>query len=123
MTNKKHEANRRNWDRNAASWGRLRDHDGIWQRLPQEPGLAFEGGAYEQIERRLGALEGKQACVIGSGDNYATFALASAGACVTSVDISQKMLDIAADRARVLGLSIEFIRADAAGTVWQRAVL
>ena len=112
-----HEANRRNWDRNAAAWRQLRDRDGICQRLPQEPELAFEGGVWEQIQRHLGALEGMNACLIGSGDNYAALALALAGANVTSVDISQKQLDVAAERAEKLGLSIEFIRADAAGLV------
>lgn len=111
----KHEANRRDWDRNAASWRRMRDRDGIWRRLLDEPELAFEGGAFEQIQRHLGDLEDRDTCVIGSGDNYATFALAGCGATVTSVDISQKQLDVAADRANELGLSVEFVRADAAG--------
>ena len=53
-------------------------------------------------------------CVIGSGDNYAAFALAGMGAIVTSTDISEKQLNVAADRAAELELSIEFHRADAA---------
>lgn len=32
---------------------------------------------------------------------------------VTSVDISQRQLDVAADRARTLGLDLAFVRADA----------
>ncbi len=49
--------------------------------------------------------------------NYAAFALAGCGARVTSVDISQRQLDVAADRARRLGLHIAFVRADAARLV------
>jgi len=51
--------------------------------------------------------------VIGSGDNDAAFALAGLRARVTSVDISQRQLDVAEDRARTLGLDLAFVRADA----------
>ncbi|MEI7834747.1 MAG: class I SAM-dependent methyltransferase, partial [bacterium] len=57
-------------------------------------------------------LAGKRVCVLGSGDNLAAFALAGMGAQVTSVDISQRQLDIAAGRAGQLGLDITFLRAD-----------
>lgn len=80
-----------------------------------EPDLAFEGGALELIRQAVGDdLAGKEVCLIGSGDNYAAFALAGLGARVTSTDISQKQLDVAADRARQLELDISFIQADAA---------
>lgn len=52
--------------------------------------------------------------MIGSGDNYVSFALAGLGARVVSSDISQDQLDIAAVRSTELGLQIEFVRADAA---------
>ena len=97
-----HEANRRQWDLSAESWRDLRDRDGIWQQLRSKPELAFEGGAYEQIRRHLGSLEDKRICVIGSGDNYGALALASGGASVTSVDISEKQLEVAADRAQTI---------------------
>ena len=112
--NDMHEANRRAWDRNARDWRALRDHDGLWQHCPQHPELAFEGEALDQIRRSLGTFEGKDVCVVGSGDNYAAFALAGCGARVTSVDISQCQLDIAAKRAAWLDLDIRFVRADAA---------
>jgi SAM-dependent methyltransferase len=83
--------------------------------LPQEPALAFEGDAFQLIQRHVGDLAGKRTCVIGSGDNYAALALAAVGATVTSVDISQRQLDVAADRARTLSLSIDMVRSDAAG--------
>ena len=54
------------------------------------------------------------ACVIGSGDNYAAFALAGLGAAVTAVDISEEQLNVARERARQLELSMSFVRADAA---------
>ena len=50
--------------------------------------------------------------MLGSGDNLAAFALAGMGARVTSVDFSQVQLDIAAHRARELGLDIAFLCAD-----------
>src|SRR5690606_29561313 len=84
-TNEMHAANRRYWDALAPRWEALRERDELWQRIPQEPGLAFDGGALELIEAFLGDLHGKQAVVIGSGDNYAAFALAGLGARVTSV--------------------------------------
>ena len=60
----------------------------------------------------LGDLRGRRACVLESGDNLAAFALAGLGARVTSVDISQAQLDVAAERASANGLDIEFVRAD-----------
>jgi ubiquinone/menaquinone biosynthesis C-methylase UbiE len=111
--NKYHEANRRHWDNIAVTWRELRDRDGLWKRCAVDPELAFEGEAFGQIRRFYPDLHGRRACVIGSGDNYAAFALAGLGARVTSVDISQRQLDVAEDRARMLGLDLAFVRADA----------
>ncbi len=112
--NEIHEANRRYWDSAASSWRELRDKDQLWQKCPQQPALAFDGGALDVIREFLGDLAGKRVCVIGSGDNYAAFAFAGMGAIVTSTDISQEQLRIAAHRAQDLGLDIRFVRADAA---------
>ena len=60
----------------------------------------------------MGEVSGREICVLGSGDNVVVFALAGLGARMTSVDISQKQLDIASGRADELGLDIEFVRAD-----------
>ncbi len=57
-------------------------------------------------------MSGRPVCVLGSGDNLVAFALAGAGARVTSVDISGAQLEMAAERAEELGLSIRFERAD-----------
>jgi SAM-dependent methyltransferase len=111
--NPKHEANRRHWDATADSWRALRDQDGLWRKCHLEPELAFEGGALAEIQVAAPRLEGKSVCVLGSGDNYAAFALAGCGALVTSVDISERQLDVAAGRAAQLGLVINFVRADA----------
>jgi SAM-dependent methyltransferase len=113
LVNEHHEANRRHWDNAAATWRELRDRDGLWRRCALDPELAFEGEALEQIGRFYPELHGRHACVIGSGDNYAAFALAGLGARVTSVDISQRQLDVAEARARTLGLDLAFVRADA----------
>lgn len=109
-----HETNRRCWDDLSSRWKALRDRDGLWHRIPHEPGLAFEGGALDLIRASCGDLAGRAVCVIGSGDNYAAFALAGLGAKVTSADISQRQLDVAQQRACHLGLDLDFVRADAA---------
>jgi SAM-dependent methyltransferase len=111
--NEHHEANRRHWDDAADGWRNLRDRDGLWKRCAVEPEVAFEGDALEQVRRFHPNLRGRRACVIGSGDNYAAFALAGLGARVTSVDISQRQLEIAADRTRTLGFDLQFVRTDA----------
>jgi SAM-dependent methyltransferase len=110
-----HEANRRHWDGAASDWKDLRDRDELWRQCPTHPELAFAGQALEMIRSFCGDLAGKEACVIGSGDNYAAFALAGLGARVTSTDISKRQLDVGRDRAQELGLQITFVRADAAG--------
>ena len=56
----------------------------------------------------------KNVCVVGSGDNLAAFALSGMGADVTSVDFSERRLEVASERAKRLGLSITFAQADAA---------
>jgi SAM-dependent methyltransferase len=111
--NAMHAANRLYWDAQAPGWRKLRDQDQLWRLCPSQPELAFEGGALDLI-RALGDLRGLRAGVVGSGDNYAAFALAGLGARVTSIDISAQQLQIAAERAAELGLEITFVQADAA---------
>jgi SAM-dependent methyltransferase len=108
MTNEFHEANRRRWDAGAAQWARRADSREIWRRCPAEPELMFSPAEL----RHLGDLDGRRVCVLGSGDNQAVFALAGLGAHVTSVDISEKQLEVARRRADELGLAVEFLRAD-----------
>ncbi|MDD9948608.1 MAG: class I SAM-dependent methyltransferase [candidate division Zixibacteria bacterium] len=91
----------------------MRERDGLWRRCPVEPELGFAGGAFELIGSLVGDLEGKKVCVIGSGDNFAAFALAGMKAHVTSIDISERQLETASARADQLGLAIDFVRADA----------
>ena len=110
-----HEANRRYWDGLAGEWEQLRDQDERWRRCAQEPSLAFDGAALEMIDEFAGDLAGKQALVIGSGDNLAAFALAGMGAAVTSTDISLGQLAVADKRAIELGLELDFVCCDAAG--------
>lgn len=110
-----HEANRRYWDFLSEDWKALRDRDGLWRDCPSKPELAFAGAALDLIRSLCGDLHGLRALVIGSGDNYAAFALAGMGAAVTSSDISQRQLDVACLRALMMGLPIEFVQADAAG--------
>lgn len=111
--NEIHEANRRSWNAKAAAWQQLRDRDQLWRHCMQRPDVAFQGQALEVIQHYLPNLLGKQVCVIGSGDNYAAFALAGLGVAVTSVDIAEKQLAVAQERAQILGLEMTFVRADA----------
>ena len=108
VVNEMHEANRRGWDAASPRWQAGIDADGAWRRCHVEPGLALD----EQELEYLRDVAGKEVCVLGSGDNMVVFALAGMGARVTSVDISQKQLEIAAGRAGELGLDIAFARAD-----------
>ena len=109
-----HESNRRHWDKSSKWWENLRDQDGLWRRCPQEPELGFAGGALEMIRNVADELSGKDVCVVGSGDNYAAFALCGMGANVTSIDISARQLAVASNRAKQLGLPITFVQSDAA---------
>ena len=111
--NTMHESNRRYWNEAAGWWERLVLEGGLWQRCHLEPELAFAGGAYGLVRDIAGNVEGKDVCVAGSGDNHVAFAFAGMGANVTSVDISDHRLAVAAKRARQLGLSISFVQADA----------
>ena len=58
-------------------------------------------------------MSGKDVCVVGSGDNHAAFAFAGMGASVTPVDISERRLAVASERAKQPELPITFVQADA----------
>ena len=103
-----HEANRKGWDAAALAGQGQVDQSREWRRSHEDPGHFFD----ERELRWLRDVAGKKACVLGSGDNLAVFALAGLGAEVTSVDISQEQLNVAKERAEQLGLSIRFVRAD-----------
>ena len=106
---KSHEANRRHWNNQAATWEERLNRDGRWRRCHKEPELAFEGEALSTIREMVGDLRNKQVYVIGSGDNMAAYALSGLGAVVTSTDISEERLKLAASRAETLGVSIDFV--------------
>jgi ubiquinone/menaquinone biosynthesis C-methylase UbiE len=108
MTNLFHEANRRRWDAGAESWARRADTRGIWRKCHLDPSLALHPAEVEWLRDSAG----KRVAVLGSGDNQVVFALAGMGARVTSIDISEQQLAIARARAAVLGLSVDFVRAD-----------
>ena len=103
-----HADNRQRWEAAAPGWANKVDATELWpiaHRVPDRVLLPVE-------RKILGELGGRRVCVLGSGDNLVAFALAGLGAEVTSVDISQAQLDIAADRARKIDLDIRFVRAD-----------
>ena len=115
MTLKSMKSNRKYWNASTPEWQKL--DEGDWRKCPQQPELAFEGNTLEIIKEFVGDLRGKRVCVIGSGDNYAAFAFAGLGAVVTSTDISEERLEVAAQRAIILGFDIHFVRCDAADLV------
>ena len=112
--NRMHEANRRMWNDQVVAWEERSNQEGRWHRCHENPQLAFEGEALQLIREVTAGLQNKTACVIGSGDSMAAFALAGLGAQVTSTDISEERLAMGERRAEQLGLSISFVRSDAA---------
>ena len=104
----KHEANRRRWNAASPSYAAMGDRLGNWRKVLEEPGWAF---LPEELAI-LGDVAGQRACVLGSGDNLAVFALAGMGAEVTSVDISEAQIEVARGRAETLGLDVHFSCAD-----------
>jgi len=108
MTNEIHETNRQRWDAASERWAKGADDRGLWRRCPTEPELVLS----DKELAHLRDLRGKRVAVLGSGDNQVVFALAGLGGIVTSVDVSENQLAVAERRARELGLSVSFIRAD-----------
>ncbi len=103
-----HEANRKSWNAAArAGFGQV-DSTHSWRECYRDPSRIFT----ETELRFLADVSGKRVCVLGSGDNLAVFALAGLGAVVASVDISEEQLVTARKRASMLGVSVEFVRAD-----------
>ena len=112
--NRMHEANRQYWNSTRASkTERQSEEAGLWRFCTREPDLAFDCEILEIIQEFLEDLAEKDVCIIGSGDNHSAFALAGLGAKVTSIDQSEKQLEVASRRASELGLPITFIQADA----------
>ena len=109
-----HEANRKLWNEQAEIWEERLNRADHWHRCHKEPELAFKGEAFATIREIAGDLRDKRVCIIGSGDNMAAYALSGLGAVVTSTDISEERLKLAASRAKTLGVSIDFVRSDAA---------
>lgn len=108
ISNEMHLANKKRWEASAQRWAECTDSRGIWKRCHEDPTIVFS----PTVLKYLSDIKGKRVAVLGSGDNEAVFALAGLGAQVTSVDISAKQLGFAAERAKILNLSIEFVQAD-----------
>jgi len=103
-----HEANRAFWNASTPWWQEREDTRGHWQHAHEDPSLVFAPAEMPYVRD----IAGRDVCVLGSGDNEAAFALAGLGGRVTSVDISEARLAVAAERARALGLTLTFLRAD-----------
>jgi len=105
---KTHQANQKFWDESFEWWKETEDKRGHWQEAHRKPELVL-------CSTELGFLKGctgKRACVLGSGDNEVAFALAGLGCEVTSVDISERRIEVAKERAKELGIKQYFIQAD-----------
>ena len=105
---KPHEANQAFWDASTEWWKEKEDQRGLWMRAHQDPTLVLSRAEMPFLKD----IDHKDVCVLGSGDNEVAFALAGLGGRVTSVDISERRLAVAAVRARTLGLQLEFLQAD-----------
>jgi ubiquinone/menaquinone biosynthesis C-methylase UbiE len=103
-----HEANRAFWDASTEWWKEKEDQRGLWMKAHEDPALVLSPAELPFLKD----VDAQDVCVLGSGDNQVAFALAGLGAQVTSVDISERRLAVAADRARTLGLQLEFVQAD-----------
>ncbi|MCY3870866.1 MAG: class I SAM-dependent methyltransferase [Gemmatimonadetes bacterium] len=110
--NPMHEKNRQKWQVTASRWKARRDVAARWRTCAEDPLFGFEDRQKYLLRKHIGNLRGKRVCVLGSGDNYAAFGLAQQGAEVTSVDISEAQLQVAAERADILGLNIRFVQGD-----------
>ena len=105
---KPHEANQAFWDASTKWWKEKEDKRWLWMRPHEDPSLVISPAESPFLKD----VHEKDVCVLGSGDNEVAFALAGLGGHVTSVDISERRLDVAADRARTLGVHLSFLRAD-----------
>jgi len=103
-----HEANKEFWDASTQWWKEKEDQRGLWMKAHEDPALVLSPAEMPFLKD----VGGKDVCVLGSGDNEVAFALAGLGGHVTSVDISERRLAVAADRARTLGLQLTFLQAD-----------
>ena len=103
-----HEANRAFWDTSTNWWKEKENKRGLWMKAHENPSLALNPSEMPFLKD----VDNKNVCVLGSGDNEVAFALAGLGGHVTSVDISQRRLDVAKDRSDMLGLELTFVRAD-----------
>src|ERR1044072_1767809 len=104
---KPHEANQAFWDASIEWWKEKEDQRGLWRKAHQDPTLVLSPAEMPF----LNDVDAQEVCVLGSGDNEVAFALAGLGGHVTSVDISERRLAVAEDRARTLGLQLTFVQA------------
>ena len=105
---KPHQANQAFWDASVHWWQEREDQRGLWMKAHQDPSSVLssvETPFFKQIE-------GKEVCVLGSGANEVAFSWVGLGGRVTSVDLSERRLDIAANRARRLEHQLSFLQAD-----------
>jgi ubiquinone/menaquinone biosynthesis C-methylase UbiE len=106
--NRRHEANKEFWDASTQWWKDKEDQRGLWMKAHEDPALVLSPAEMPFLKD----VDKRDVCVLGSGDNEVAFALTGLGGHVTSVDISERRLAVAADRARTLGLQLKFLQSD-----------
>jgi ubiquinone/menaquinone biosynthesis C-methylase UbiE len=109
--NEIHEANRKWWDVKSQDWQKWEED--VWNRRRKDMSFALDRRMQEIVDVFIGSPQGKKACAIASGDNFAVFALAGMGMKITSTDISELRLNIARERAGILNMDIRFLQCDA----------
>ena len=77
-----HESNRKWWDVSSPDWKKLDEE--IWKTCKENSSFNLDSRMQQIVDEFIGNPEGKKACVISSGDNFAAFALAGMGMKVTS---------------------------------------
>jgi ubiquinone/menaquinone biosynthesis C-methylase UbiE len=111
-SNEMHEANREWWDKKVLDWQKWEED--VWNKNRGKMSFNLDRRMQEIVDEFIGNPQGKKACAIASGDNFAVFALTMMGMKVTSTDISELRLNIARVRAEILNMDVRFLQCDAA---------
>ena len=72
---KPHEANQAFWDASTTWWQKKEDQRGLWMKAHQDPSLVLSPAEMPFFTD----VNGRDVCVLGSGDNEVAFALAGLG--------------------------------------------
>ena len=97
------------WDDRAADYHAKHRSPDVIRHLVDRPISAFHPDVWSLLSKHVPDVRGRKVLVPASGDNLAVYALHLLGAQVTSIDLSQRQLEGAAEIATRNGWSIAFI--------------